>query len=54
MPALLVALSLTLTRGAWVGVAVGVAVLFLSKDFRLLALIPIVVVDRRRCSRRRR
>ena len=44
MPALLVALSLTLTRGAWVGVAAGVAVLFLSKDFRLLALIPIVVV----------
>jgi O-antigen ligase len=44
MPALLVALSLTLTRGAWVGVAVGVAVLFLSKDFRLLALIPIVIV----------
>lgn len=44
MPALLVALSLTLTRGAWVGVAVGVAVLFLLKDFRLLAVIPIVVV----------
>src|SRR5687768_5464815 len=44
MPALLVALSLTLTRGAWVGVAVGVAALFLSKDFRLLALIPIVAV----------
>lgn len=44
MPALLVALSLTLTRGAWVGVAVGVAVLFLSKDFRLLTLIPIVAV----------
>jgi len=44
MPALLVALSLTLTRGAWVGVAVGVAVLFLSKDFRLLALIPVVIV----------
>jgi O-antigen ligase len=44
MPALLVALSLTLTRGAWVGVAVGVAVLFLSRDFRLLALIPIVIV----------
>src|SRR5689334_10663069 len=44
MPALLVALSLTLTRGAWVGVAVGVALLLLSKDFRLLALIPIVVV----------
>src|SRR5436190_681103 len=44
MPALLVALSLTLTRGAWVGVAVGVALLFLGKDFRLLALIPIVIV----------
>jgi O-antigen ligase len=44
MPALLVALSLTLTRGAWVGVAVGVALLFLIKDFRLLALIPIVIV----------
>lgn len=44
MPALLVALSLTLTRGAWVGVAVGVAALFLSKDFRLLALLPIIIV----------
>src|SRR5829696_1953479 len=44
MPALLVALSLTLTRGAWVGVGVGVAMLLLSKDFRLLALIPIVLV----------
>jgi O-antigen ligase len=44
MPALLVALSLTLTRGAWVGVAVGVTLLLLSKDFRMLALIPIVVV----------
>lgn len=44
MPALLVALSITLTRGAWIGVAVGVAVLFLSKDFRLLALIPVVIV----------
>src|SRR6478752_2568047 len=44
MPALVVALSLTLTRGAWVGVAVGVSLLLLSKDFRLLALIPIVLV----------
>jgi len=44
MPALIVSLLLTLTRGAWVGVAVGVGVLFLSKDFRLIALIPIVVV----------
>ncbi|MEP6783879.1 MAG: O-antigen ligase family protein [Acidobacteriota bacterium] len=44
LPALVVALSLTLTRGAWVGVAAGVSLLFLSKDFRLLAVIPIVVV----------
>jgi O-antigen ligase len=44
LPALLVALSLTLTRGAWVGVACGVAALFLSKDLRLLALIPILIV----------
>jgi O-antigen ligase len=44
MPALVVSLSLTLTRGAWVGVAVGVAVLFLSRNFRLLALLPILVV----------
>jgi O-antigen ligase len=44
MPALIVALSLTLTRGAWVGVAVGVALLLIGKDLRLLALIPIVIV----------
>jgi len=44
LPALLVALSLTLTRGAWVGVAAGVAVLLFSKDRRLLALIPILLI----------
>ena len=44
MPALLAALSLTLTRGAWVGLAVGVAVLFLSKNFRLLALLPLLLI----------
>jgi O-antigen ligase len=44
MPALLVALSLTLTRGAWIGVAVGVTLLLFSKDLRLLALIPIVAI----------
>ncbi|HJU41357.1 MAG TPA: O-antigen ligase family protein [Vicinamibacterales bacterium] len=44
MPALLVSLSLTLTRGAWVGVAFGVAALFLSKNFRLLALLPILLI----------
>jgi O-antigen ligase len=44
MPALIISLLLTLTRGAWVGVAVGVGALFLAKDFRLVALIPITVV----------
>ena len=43
LPALIVSLALTLTRGAWVGAAAGIAVLFLIKDFRLTALIPVVV-----------
>jgi O-antigen ligase len=43
MPALLVGLILTFTRSAWVGVAVGVGVLLLRKDFRLMALLPIVI-----------
>lgn len=42
MPALLVALSLTLTRSAWVGAFVGLAVLFSLRDFRMLAVLPIV------------
>jgi O-antigen ligase len=41
MPALLVALALTLTRNAWVGTTVGIAVLFALKDRRLLALLPV-------------
>ncbi|MDH4065478.1 MAG: O-antigen ligase family protein, partial [Acidobacteriota bacterium] len=44
LPALLVSLALTLTRGAWIGAAAGTAVLFVIKDFRLTALIPLVVV----------
>ncbi|MFN2444059.1 MAG: O-antigen ligase family protein [Vicinamibacterales bacterium] len=44
MPALVVGLALTLTRSAWVGTAAGVGVLFLMKDFRLLALLPIAAV----------
>jgi O-antigen ligase len=43
MPALLVALTLTLTRSAWVGVSVGVGLLFVLKDLRLTALIPVVI-----------
>ena len=43
MPALVVALSLTLTRSAWVGACVGVGLLLLLRDFRLIALLPVVV-----------
>jgi O-antigen ligase len=43
MPALVVALSLTLTRSAWVGACVAVGVLFILKDLRLLGLLPVVV-----------
>jgi O-antigen ligase len=42
MPALVVALSLTLTRSAWVGACAAVGVLFILKDFRLLGLLPVV------------
>jgi hypothetical protein len=43
MPALVASLALTLTRSAWIGVTVGVGVLLLLRDFRLIALLPIVV-----------
>jgi O-antigen ligase len=43
MPALIVALTLTFTRSAWVGVCVGVSLLFILKDFRLTGLIPVVI-----------
>ena len=42
MPALAVAVTLTLTRNAWVGVCAAAAVLFSLKDFRLFAVVPIV------------
>jgi O-antigen ligase len=42
MPALVLAVALTSTRTAWVGVCAGAAVLLLMKDFRLLAALPIV------------
>jgi O-antigen ligase len=44
MPALLVALAVTLARNAWVGTFVGLAVLFMLKDRRLLALMPVGLV----------
>ncbi len=43
MPALVVALALTLTRNAWIGTSAAVATLFLLKDFRLVALAPVAV-----------
>jgi len=43
MPALAVAVALTLSRSAWVGVCAGAAVIFSLKDFRLFALLPIVL-----------
>jgi O-antigen ligase len=41
MPALIVAVVLTFSRNAWVGGCVGIGVLLLLKDFRLLALAPV-------------
>ena len=43
LPALVIALSLTFTRSAWVGACVGIGLLFILKDFRLTALLPLVV-----------
>jgi O-antigen ligase len=43
MPALVVALALTLGRSAWIGASAGVAVLFALKDLRLTALLPVLV-----------
>jgi O-antigen ligase len=43
LPALIVALFLTLGRGAWVGTSIAVAVIFGLKNFRLMAAIPVVV-----------
>ncbi len=41
MPALLIALAFTFTRSAWIGACCGVALLFVLRDFRLLALLPV-------------
>ncbi len=43
MPALLVAVVVTFTRSAWVGACAAVAVLCLLKDFRLIAVGPLVI-----------
>jgi O-antigen ligase len=44
IPALVVAISLTLTRSAWVGMCVGIGVLFVLKDVRLTLLLPAMIV----------
>ncbi|HEX2343113.1 MAG TPA: O-antigen ligase family protein [Vicinamibacterales bacterium] len=43
LPALVVALALTLTRSAWVGACAGLAVLFVLRDLRMLAVLPVIV-----------
>ena len=42
MPALLVALAVTLTRSYWVGAGAAIAVLCLLKDLRLVAVVPVL------------
>jgi O-antigen ligase len=42
MPALLVALTLTFGRSAWIGTCAGIAFLLLLKDFRLMAVMPVL------------
>lgn len=42
LPALVLALLFTFTRSAWVGACVGIGLLFLLRDFRLLGLLPVV------------
>jgi putative inorganic carbon (hco3(-)) transporter len=41
LPALVVALVVTLSRNAWVGACAGVGLLLLFRDFRLLGLLPV-------------
>ena len=41
MPALIVALAATLSRNAWVGACAGIGLLFLIRDFRFVALLPV-------------
>ena len=43
LPALLFALVFTFTRSAWVGACVGIGLLFLLRDFRLMALLPVAL-----------
>jgi O-antigen ligase len=42
MPALIAALAVTLSRNAWVGACAGIGLLLLIRDFRLVAVLPVV------------
>lgn len=42
MPALLVALALTFTRSYWIGAGAALSLLFVLRDLRLLAVIPVL------------
>jgi O-antigen ligase len=43
MPALIVALAVSLGRNAWIGACLGIGLLLMLKDLRLTALLPIAV-----------
>jgi O-antigen ligase len=43
MPALIIALIFTFTRSAWIGAFCGIGLLFLLRDFRLVALLPVAL-----------
>jgi putative inorganic carbon (hco3(-)) transporter len=42
LAAIVVALTTTISRNAWVGGCVGIGLLFLMRDFRLFALVPVL------------
>src|SRR5512132_433676 len=42
MPALVAALAATLTRNVWIGACAGIGLLFLLRDFRLIAIVPVI------------
>jgi len=43
LPALVVALALTLSRNGWIGACVAVGLMFILKDLRLTALLPVIL-----------
>ena len=43
LPALIFALTVTLSRNAWVGAGAGIGLLLLFRDFRLLGILPVLL-----------